>query len=312
MNNAFETYWGIDVSKEWLDIAIEGSVSRIGQTKAAVKNFIKKNKADTEKILAVLESTGGYEQLVACCLSEAGIVVHIAHPNKVKAFTRAKGRLAKTDKIDAQLLKEYGSFINLSEIRELPSEMQTKLQSLGSRLGQLKAMHHQESCRLGIAFNGLIKKSINGMLRIIKKEIKEVQESILALINADTELKEKFNLLRSMKGVGPALAMILITDLPELGEANKKEIAVLVGVAPITNQSGQKTGKAITKYGRSSVRKTLYMAALTASRHNVKLAHFYEKLREKGKQPKVALVAVMRKMIVILNAMAQAKKHFVA
>lgn len=312
MNTAFEGYWGIDVSKAWLDIAVENKVIRIDQTTESIKKFIKEQSPGSKKILAILESTGGYEQRAATCLNENGITVHIAHPNKVKAYARAKGRLAKTDKIDAMLLKEYGSFINVEDIRDLPSKKQHQLELLGARLAQLKNFHHQESCRDGIASEKVVKESIKAILELLKKEIKEIQKNILTLIKADTELKNTYDLLCSMKGVGPTLAMILITDLPELGRANKKEIAALVGVAPITNQSGIKTGKAMTRYGRSSIRKVLYMGALTACRHNAKLKVFYEKLRASGKPAKVAIVAVMRKMIVILNSMIASKTAFTA
>lgn len=310
MSQAFESYWGIDVSKGWIDVATGIQVIRVEQTEKAIKAFIKKYKVEVEKKLAVLESTGGYEQLTIRCLSEEGFVVHVAHSNKVKAFAKAKGRLAKSDKIDAKLLREYGSFIQSDEIKALPTGLQNELALLGARLEQLKEMHHQESCRLGIAAEKVVKKSINGILSLLKKQIEIIIDTLVALINSNAELKEKYELLCSMKGVGPILAMKLITDLPELGEANKKEIAALVGVAPITNESGQKTGKATTKYGRFGVRKILYMGALTASRYNPKLKMFYKKLIDAGKPPKVALVAVMRKMIVILNAMIQSRKAF--
>lgn len=307
---SFNNYWGIDVSKNWLDIAINQQVFRIDQTEKAINKFIKKNYI--EKTLTVVESTGGYESKIVRCLASSGITVHIAHPNKVKAFSKAKGKLAKTDKIDAKLLKEYGQFIKEDEIRDLPSQYQTELQLLGSRLEQLKEMHHQESCRLGIASDKVIKKSINLILKSLKMQMLIVEEKIMRLIDEDIVLKEKYNLLRSMKGVGSVLAMSLITDLPELGKANKKEIAALVGVAPITKESGQKRGKATTKYGRNGVRKKLFMGALTACRRNGKLKNFYEKLIAAGKPKKVAIVAIMRKMIVILNAMVQSKSYFLA
>ncbi len=150
----------------------------------------------------------------------------------------------------------------------------------------------------------------NSILKILKKEIASIEAQALEVINSSVELKEKYALLRTMKGVGPVLSLTLICGLPELGLANKKEIAALVGVAPITNQSGQKTGKAMTKFGRHHVRKILYMGALVACRYNEKLKHFYRKLIEAGKPKKVAIVAVMRKMLVILNAMIMSKKAF--
>lgn len=306
----FENYCGIDVSKNWLDIATAHQVTRINQTREAVEEFLIKNTSIEGNTLIVLESTGGYEQLAVECFSEKGFTVHVAHPTKVKCFARAKGKLAKTDAIDAKLLREYGRFIDVSEIRNLPSKTARKLRSLGSRLEELKEMHHQESCRLGVVLEPITKRSIDSILRIVKEEIALIEKEALDIIEASSELKEKYALLRTMKGVGPILSLTLICSLPELGVANKKEIAALVGVAPITNQSGQKTGKAMTRFGRHNVRRVLYMGALVACRHNMKFKHFYNKLIEAGKPKKVAIVAVMRKMLVVLNAMITKKTAF--
>lgn len=312
MDKQFEAYWGIDVSKEWLDIDTGSQIVRITQSKKSINGFIKKYKKEDQKILAILESTGGYEQTAIECLSAADFTVHISHPNKVKAFAKAKGRLAKSDSIDAKILREYGFFIQADDIKPLKTALQNELSLLGARLEQLKEMHHQESCRLGIASKKSVKKSIEGILTLLKKQIEIIKNTILDLIVSDEQLKERYDILRSMKGIGPTLAMKLITDLPELGEANKKEIAALIGVAPITNNSGQKIGKAMTKYGRFGVRKMMYMGALVASKHNPKFQAFYSKLIAAGKAPKVALVAVIRKMIVILNSMVQTKTLFIA
>lgn len=309
MSQIFESYWGIDVSKDWLDIAIDKQVFHITQTEEAIIEFIKQQETKTKNALVVLESTGGYERLISHCLQLAGLTVHVAHPNKVSAFAKAKGRLAKTDKIDALLLSAYGRFIEASDIRELPSKAQQELQALGARLEQLKQMYHQETCRLGQSLE-VVKSSHEGLIEILKKEIKELEDKVMKLIESDAELKMRYDLLRSMKGVGPVLAMVLLIDLPELGKANKKEIAALVGVAPVTNQSGQKQGKAMTKYGRQGVRKVLYMAALTACRYNSRLKTFYDGLLARGKLKKVALVAVMRKMLVILNSMLHSRRYF--
>lgn len=310
MNTAYTHYWGIDVSKDWIDIAIENKVTRVDQTEKAIKAFIKANKVHTGNALAVLESTGGYEKLAMHCLAEADLTVHLAHPNRVYAYARARGRLAKTDKIDAILLSNYGSFIDVTDIRALPSKEQEELQFLGARIEQLKGMHHQEACRLGLVTTKAVKRSQEALLRLIKKQINDMEQLALAIIKADPELIEKYDLLSSMKGVGPTLALVLLIDLPELGRVNKKEIAALVGVAPITNQSGQREGRAMTKHGRSGVRKILYMGALSACRHNPKLKEFYKRLLGAGKLKKVAIVAVMRKMLVILNAMLQSKTRF--
>jgi len=310
MKTTYTHYWGIDVSKEWIDIAIENKVIRVEQTQRAIKAFIKRNKGYTENALAVLESTGGYEKLAIHCFSEAGLQVHLAHPNRVYAYAKAKGRLAKTDKIDAILLSNYGSFIELTDIRAQPSKEQEELQFLWARIEQLKAMHHQEACRLGVATTKAVKKSQEALLGLIKKQINEMEQLALKIIKANPELIEKYDLLSSMKGVGQTLALALLIDLPELGRVNKKEIAALVGVAPITHQSGKREGKAMTKHGRGGVRKILYMGALSACRHNPKLKEFYNRLLGAGKLKKVAIVAVMRKMVVILNAMLQTKTRF--
>lgn len=309
MDNSFESYWGIDVSKDWLDIAIEGQVFHILQTEEAIFNFIQQQNTTTKNTLVVLESTGGYERLAVHCLSLSGMTVHVAHPNKVVAFAKAKGRLAKTDKIDAKILSAYGRFIEVHDIRELPTKEQQALQMLGARLVQLKEMHHQEKCRLGQA-SAIVKRSHEMLIEILTQEKEAIEKEVMQIIEASSELKEKYDLLRSMKGVGPVLAMTLLIDLPELGKATKKEIAALVGVAPITKQSGQKSGKAMTRYGRRGVRKVLYMAALTACRYNPQLKIFYDRLVAAGKLKKVALVAVMRKMLVILNAMLHARTCF--
>lgn len=305
----YEEVWGIDVSKEWLDISIGGKVVHIDQTQASINKFIKENKTE-KSTLAVLESTGGYEVFAANCLAKAGLVVHIAHPNKVRAYAKARGRLAKTDKLDAKILEGYGKFIEPEIIFELPSEQQRELNALSSRLAQLKETHHQESCRLGMATGVEIKRSHKKLIQLLAKEIKTMEVKLLELIRSDEELYKKYKLLCTMKGVGAVLAMTLIAELPELGNIGKKQIAALVGVAPMTQESGKHTGKSVTQWGRQQVRKILYMGALVAAHHNKRFKAFYQRLIAKGKPKKVALIAVMRKMIVTLNAMVQSNTAF--
>lgn len=308
----FNHIYGIDVSKEWFDIALENKVFRIKQDKKHISKFICKHLSKKEKVLCVLESTGGYERLVAQCLTESGIEVHVAHPNKVLAFAKAKGRLAKTDKIDARILSEYGRFIDSSEIRRPSTPAQNELRELGARLVQLKTMRHQEKCRLGTIESKIVKKSIEKTLKSIETEIEAIEQRLFILIHADVRLNDLYTNLQSMKGVGKTLALMLIIDLPELGQLNRKQVAALVGVSPITRESGKKIGHSSTGHGRAAVRKVLYMAALVACRHNSNMKEFYERLIEAGKAKKVAIVAVMRKMLVILNAMARAGKPYFA
>lgn len=310
MEKKYEIFWGIDVSKSWLDISVEGKVSRIEQTAQAIKEFIKAHKQPDKGHLAIVESTGGYELLAVNRLAKAGFIVHIAHPTKVRHYAKAKGYLAKTDKVDARVLESYGHFIEPEAIYDLPSEIERELAALNARLMQLKESYHQECCRLGLASHRLIKASHEKVLALLKKEQARIEEQLLSLIKSHPSLSEKYRLLRSMKGVGPVLAMTLLAELPELGKVDKKGIAALVGVAPLTKESGKKTGKAKTGYGRQSVRKVLYMAALVAAQYNPTLKAFYQQLLARGKVKKVALVAVMRKMLVILNAMLQSKVAF--
>ena len=248
--------------------------------------------------------------MAAECFDEAGITVHIAHPNRVRDFAKAKGRLAKNDRLDAIILSEYGRFIEPADIRPLRSKLLIKLSALNSRLGQLKMLHHQEACRLGTAKVPEVKQTHKEMLKLLGKQITSIEAQMLELIQSEEELSEKYVRLQTMTGVGPTLALTLIAELPELGHANKKEIAALAGVAPITRDSGKKRGRAITQNGRNSLRKILYMGALSAIRYDNKMAAFYNRLISTGKAKKVGIVAVMRKMLVAMNAMlAQAKDY---
>lgn len=312
MEQTLKQVWGIDVSKSWLDISINKKVTRIDQVEKSIKSFIKAHTGSSKPDLVVLESTGGYEKLAMNCLRKAGILVHIAHPNRVRDYAKAKGCLAKTDKLDANVLEEYGHFVDPKCIRELPGDVEQELNALNSRLVQLKEMRHQECCRLGVVRDKQIKKSHQSMIKILDRKIEAIEGYLRKIIASERALSEKYKLLRSMKGVGDVLATTLIAELPELGKLTKKEVAALVRVAPLTRQSGKKTGKARTQYGRHAVRKVLYMAALVAAHHNPKMKVFYKRLLDNGKLKKVALVAVMRKMIVTLNAMVKTETAFVA
>lgn len=310
MNPTFTLFCGIDVSKDWIDIAVDGKVSRVNQTQEEIEAFIKEHVQSPGETLAVLESTGGYELLAAHCLNEAGATVHIAHPNKVRAFAKVKGQLAKTDKLDALTLSAYGQFIEPDEIRPLRSKRVLKLSALNSRLTQLKHFHHQETCRLGNSQVTSVKQSHQSMLRVIEEQLAQIEGEMRMLITSDPELDETYSRLQTMPGVGPTLALTLVATLPELGAASKKEIAALAGVAPITKDSGKQRGRAMTQNGRAGLRRILYMGALSAIRHDKKMGAFYNRLISSGKAKKVGIVAVMRKMLVILNAMLVQKQDY--
>ena len=310
MTKSFIDFYGVDVSKDWIDIANQGSVIRVKQAKGKINQHIKRYIKSPRQSVVVLESTGGYERLAARLFSEAGVSVHIAHPNRVRDFAKAKGRLAKTDKLDAIVLEDYSKFIDPSIVRPINSKEIMALNDLNSRLIQLKQFHHQESCRIGISSSTPVKKSLKAMLKVTKTQITLIENQMKAIIKRSPELSEKFIRLQTMKGVGPTLALSLIADLPELGQATKKEIAALVGVAPVTQESGKKKGKAFIRHGRHDLRRVLYMGALVAIRHDEKMRDFYNNLINKGKAKKVGIVAVMRKMIVILNAMIEKGENY--
>lgn len=312
MLKKYENIWGIDVSKDWLDISINGKVTRIDQEKDGIQDFMVKYQEKDKITLVVLESTGGYEHLLVDCLAKADFMVHIAHPNKVRDFAKAKGLLAKTDRLDAVVLERYGSFIEPKDIHELPSELERNLNALSARLSQLKDLYHQEYCRLGIARGKAVRRSIHMTTKFLNRQIESIEEQLSELIAQDEALSQKRKLLQTMKGIGPAISGVLVAELPELGKINKKQIAALVGVAPITKESGKKKGKSTTQYGRASVRKLLYMGALVAVRHNPRFKAFYQQLLAKGKIKKVALIAVARKIIITLNAMVQKNTAFQA
>lgn len=299
---------GIDVSKDWLDIAIDQKCFRISQTKEAIDDAINLTIKLHNPSLCVVESTGGYERLIVERLHAAKLNVHVAHPLRVRTFAQAKGLLAKTDKLDAYVLSAYGQFVGTEAVTQPLSPEQQKLCDLQARYSQVKEMLHAESCRLGNCVIKEVKKNIQKVFNFLKKELETLEAEIQKLIEQNELLNHHQKILRSMKGVGIKTAQMMLIHLPELGRLSRKKIASLVGVAPMTKQSGKKQGNARIQQGRGCVRHVLYMAALVASRFNPVFKQFYERLIEKGKPGKVALVAVMRKMLVTLNAMIRDNK----
>lgn len=299
---------GIDVSKEWVDIAIEQQCFRVIQNQEALDEAIREKIKPYNASLCVVESTGGYERLIVERLQDAKINVHIAHPSRVRTFALAKGLLAKTDKLDAYTLSAYGHFVGAEAVTPSVRPEEQKLRDLKARYTQIKEMLHAESCRLGNCISAEVKKNIKKIHSFLKKELESIEAEIQELVEQDEVLNQRQKLLRSMKGVGVKTAQTILIHLPELGYLSRKKVASLVGVAPMTKQSGKKQGHARIQQGRGCVRHVLYMAALSASRFNPVFKKFYDRLVEKGKPAKVALVAVMRKMLVTLNAMIRTNR----
>ena len=266
---------GIDVSKEWIDIAIDKECFRVEQIEQALQEIIKSKIKPYDASLCVVESTGGYERLITECLKKEKIKVHVAHPSRVRDFAKAKGFLAKTDKLDAFILASYGAFIGAERITPPLSVSEQKLRDLRARHEQLKQMRHAESCRLQNYVDKAVKRNIQKIYDFLTVELEALENEIQKLIEQSDELKNRQKILCSMKGVGVKTSQAILIHLPELGKLSRKKIASLVGVAPVTKQSGKKCGHARIQQGRANVRCVLYMAALVAARYNPVFKSFY-------------------------------------
>jgi transposase len=303
MNPSIDTQFvGIDVSKTRLDVALGEtgecwSVSNdpegIAQTAARL--------AALPIRLIVIESTGGLERELVRALITQGLPVALVNPARVRDFARSIGLLAKTDKIDARLLARFGMSTHPAPTC-LPTEDEQKLSAILLRRHQLIDFRTAETNRLPGAHSSM-RSSIEDMLAHLNQLIVDLDTQIRVLIDSIPAFQEKEQLLRSVPGIGPVSAAVMLADLPELGQLDRQQIAALVGVAPFNNDSGYHHGKRRIKGGRPAVRTVLYMATVTAVRYNPVLKAFYDHLLLRGKPKKVALVACMRKLLVILNAM---------
>lgn len=297
-------YIGVDVSKVWLDVAIEpcGKTWRAENDASGISGLIERiQDLSLERI--VVEATGGYEGLLVETLFEAGLPVSLVHPGRVRKFAQGMNWLAKTDKIDARLLARFGEKAD-PRLVKLPSEQEKRLGALVKRRKQVLEIVVAERNRLETV-EPTVRGYIESSLEALRGQLDELEAAIQAFVDQTPELKEKQDLLRSVPGVGKITASTLTSQLPELGKCNRKEIAALVGTAPYNHDSGYKRGKRAVKGGRSGVRSVLYMATLTATRHNPVIKVFYDRLLKSGKEKKVALVACMRKLLTILNAIVR-------
>ncbi len=252
-------------------------------------------------MLVVLEVTGGYEAELLAALLAAGLEARRVNPREVHHFARATGQLAKTDRIDARMLARFAERIR-PPARVLPDPERERLKALVGRRGQLLQMIIAEHNRRARVPRWLAK-SLERTIRALERELKVIDREIAERLSRSITLKPLCELITSLPGAGPVLGATLIARVPELGRLSRRQIAALIGVAPFTRQSGQWRGRDMIFGGRASVRATLYMAALSAIHYNPQLRGFYRRLRERGKPAKVALTAVMRKLLTILNAM---------
>ena len=299
---ASNIFIGIDVSKERLDIGTypSGQCQSVTHDDASIQGLVAQWK-ELRPRLIVLEATGGFERRISRALVSAELRFTIVNPRHVRNFAKATGQLAKTDRMDALMLARYAEAVRPA-VRALPDEATEELKALTARRRQIIEMMVAEKNRLGSAPKA-VKKRINIHLRWLEAELARANKDLDQAIRQSPIWKENEDLLQSAPAIGPTVSRTLIAELPELGKLNRKQIAALVGIAPINRDSGKFKGRRSIWGELSTVRACLYMAALVASRHNPTIHAFYKRLRTTGKCPKVALVACMRKLLTILNAM---------
>jgi transposase len=292
---------GIDVSKKALDIAVRpsGIHRRVANDAQGISEILELVRGPDA--LVVLEPTGGYELELVCALVEAKTAVAVVNARQIRDFAKSRGKLAKTDRIDAEMIASFAE-ANRPEPRDLPDEQTRTLEAFVIRRRQLVDTRAAEQARIKIAPK-VIRPSIQSTIDFLSKQIDDIDKEIKKFIESNTQWRAKDDLLQSTKGVGRVVSATLMALLPELGTLNRKEIAALVGVAPFNNDSGAKRGKRTIWGGRAAVRATLYMATLVATTHNPTIRAFYQRLISKGKSFKVSLVACMRKLLTMLNAM---------
>jgi len=305
-----EVFVGVDISKSRLDVCILPtnqclSFSNNTEGCARLAELIGQEKSP----LVVIEATGGYEIPVSAELVSKGLPTAVVNPKRVRDFARALGRLAKTDSIDAYVLARFAQDLK-PEVRLMPGESEQFIRELVTRRQQLVALRTAEKNRLDKAVSKQVRKSIQTMVDTIDAQIREIDKKTDDEIKGNPILHEKSILIQSVPGVGSHTSRMILAALPELGTLGPKQISSLVGVAPFNRDSGTLRGKRMISGGRKNVRNLLYMAALVATRFNHVIRAFYQRLRDSGKKPKVALVACMRKLIIILNAMVKNKRPF--
>ncbi|HJS83403.1 MAG TPA: IS110 family transposase [Nitrososphaera sp.] len=309
MTTSSGRFVGIDVAKEKLDIAVLGEkkASQVGNDETGITKLIKRMKALKPELI-VVEATGGYQRAAVLGLYEAGLSVAVVNPVRVRQYARASGLLAKTDKLDAFNLAEFGKQMKPRQY-EAKSESERQVSALLVRRRQLEEMLKAEKSRLRTVHVDM-RSSVERMIEMLKEEIKRLEKELDRFMKENADWREQEEILTSAKGVGRITATTLLAELPELGKLDRKKIAALVGLAPMNFDSGKKRGYRKTKGGRMEVRNVLYMSTLVATRYNPLIKVQYQQLQRRGKVKKVALTACMRKFLTILNAMMRDQQPF--
>jgi len=293
---------GIDVSKDRLDVHVrptdESFAIQADETGIAA---LLARLAGLQPSLVVLEATGGYEAAVAAAIAHAGGPVAVVNPRQIRDFARATGQLAKSDTLDARVIARFAETVQ-PPVRGLATDQAQALAELVSRRRQLVDMLAAEMNRYRQARNRPLQKRINAHVTWLTRAIEELEDDIKRLIRSSPVWRETENLLMSVPGIGDITAHALIADLPELGHLDRRRIAALVGIAPLNRDSGLWRGRRTIGGGRPTVRRALYMATMVAIRYNPMIAAFYRRLTAAGRPKKVAIIAAMRKLVTILNA----------
>jgi transposase len=298
-----EDFVGIDVSKQHLDVAVrpQGRHFIIPNDDRGLKQLLKRLTALKPQLI-VLEASGGYELLATAALAEAQLPVALVNPLAVRQFAGATGKLAKTDKIDAQVLAHFAEAVR-PELRPLPDQEQQLLKAALQRRVQLVKMIGQEKNRLEKTFIPVLRQDIQVHLAWLQQRLEQLDRDLNDQIRRSPLWRDRDRLLQTIPGIGPAVSRAVMAQLPEAGRLPGKKAAALVGVAPYNRDSGRFRGKRMIRGGRSYLRRMLYMAAVVASRWNPVIRTFYQRLLAAGKPKKLALTACMRKLVLILNAM---------
>lgn len=294
---------GVDVSKNHLDVHLrpQGEAFRLTNDPEGIAALVARL-VPLAPTCIVLEATGGLEVPAAAALAAAGLIPSLVNPRQARDFAKATGRLAKTDKIDAAALAHFAEAIR-PPARPLPDAAAQAFTALLTRRRQLIEMHVAESNRLPTAASTTVRRNIEKHLRWLDSQLKDLDGALAEAVQASPLWRAKEDLLRGVPGIGPTVAFTLLAELPELGTLSRRQIASLAGLAPRNRDSGRFRGQRCIGGGRAEVRSALYMASLSAARHNPLLRVFYQRLRAAGKLAKVALVAVARKLLTIINAM---------
>jgi len=304
---------GIDVAKAELVVSVRPTMERftVANDERGVRTLVERLRAIGPELI-VLEATGGYELLGVAALAAAALPVVVVNPRQVRDFAKATGQLAKTDRIDADILARFADVVRPA-VRVIPDAEAQELEALLARRRQLLEMLQAERNRLGQVFGKgkrLVRKSLKAHIAFLERELRMTDTDLGEMVKNSPAWRERDELLQSVPGVGPVLSRTLLADLPELGRLSRREIAKLVGVAPLSRDSGTMRGRRFVQGGRATVRAVLYMAALVATKRNAVIRGFYQRLVAAGKPKKLALVACMRKLLTILNTMVRMRTRW--